>query len=392
MTEPRRDKLDALTSLRFFAALLVFSWHCVPVHQISATFSLGYAGVGFFFLLSGFILTYSYRAAFANGLSADAVRAFYVARLARIVPLHLVTMPPMILTMIFFGNKLWTDVGAPTQITQVAAQTVLIQSWFAQRAVHFGGNGPCWSISVEVLFYALFPLLAFALLRAFRTAPPRAALATAFAVWLVQAAVLAPQHAVVDDWRFYVFPPARLADFVVGMLIGIAVLRGDPAGRWRLRGTSMELLAVTAVGITVVFSPLLPLALRFSAALMPAWAFAIYVFAARRGAISRALEHPVLVRLGEVSFAFYLIHLAVVVATTQWLGTRHPLFMPLAFGVTLGLSFALFHVVEQPMRVRIRRAFEGGGVRSARNRRERAPAIAPAVEQRGFHVQPSEAV
>ncbi|MDQ6925779.1 MAG: acyltransferase [Candidatus Eremiobacteraeota bacterium] len=395
MTEPRRDKLDALTSLRFFASLLVFSWHCVPTHQVSATFSLGYVGVGFFFLLSGFILTYSYRAAFAAELRADAVRAFYVARFARIVPLHLVTMPPMILTMVYFGNPLWTGVGTPTRITEVAAQAVLLQSWFAQGAVHFGGNGPSWSISVEAFFYALFPVLAFAMLRAFRSAKTRAVLAAAFAVWLMQLVVLSPQHASVDDWRFYVFPPARLADFVVGMLLGIAVLRGDPAGRWRLRGTSMEMLAVTAVGLSVVVSPLLPLALRFSSALMPAWAFAIYVFAARRGAISRVLEHPLLVRLGEVSFAFYLIHLAVIVSVTHWLGTSHPLFLLLAFGVTLGLSVALFHIVEQPMRIRIRRAFEPAGVRrSARpSGGERTPRIVvPAVEQRGFHVQPGETV
>jgi peptidoglycan/LPS O-acetylase OafA/YrhL len=381
--------------LRFFAALLVFSWHCVPTHQFSATFSLGYIGVGFFFLLSGFILTYSYRAAFANGLRAEAVRAFYVARFARIVPLHLVTMPPMILTMVYFGNPVWTSAGAPTRITEIAAQAVLLQSWFAERAVHFGGNGPSWSISVEAFFYALFPLLAFALLRAFRAAPPRVVLATALGVWLLQVAVLAPQHASVDDWRFYVFPPARLADFVVGMLLGIAVLRGDPAARRRLRGTSMEMLAVAAVVLSIFVSPLLPLALRFSAAVMPAWAFAIYVFAARRGALSRALEHPALVRLGEVSFAFYLIHLAVIATVTYWVGPLHPLFVPLAFGLSLGLSFALFHAIEQPLRVRIRRAFESAAVRtSVRDRGgERAPhAVVPAVEHRGFHVQPREAV
>ncbi|HYW54808.1 MAG TPA: acyltransferase, partial [Dongiaceae bacterium] len=264
LTERRRDKLGPLTSLRFFAALLVFSWHCVPTHQFSATFSLGYIGVGFFFLLSGFILTYSYRAAFANGLRADAVRAFYAARVARIVPLHLVTMPPMILTMVYFGNPVWTDTGAGTRVTQVAAQAVLLQSWFANRAVHFGGNGPSWSISVEAFFYALFPLLAVVLLRVFRAAPARTVLAAAFAVWALQAVLLAPQQAAVDDWRFYVFPPARLADFLVGMLLGIAFLRRDVAARPRLRGTSLELLALAAAGLSVFVSPLLPLALRFS--------------------------------------------------------------------------------------------------------------------------------
>ena len=154
------------------------------------------------------------------------------------------------------------------------------------------------------------------------------------------------------------------------------------------------MLALAAMGLSVFVSPLLPMALRFSAALMPAWAFAIFVFA-RGAARSRApLEHPALVRLGEVSFAFYLIHLAVIAAVTYWIGPLHPLFVPFAFGISLALSFALFHGIEQPMRVRIRRAFERAGARrSARDRGERAPAgVVPAVEQRGFHVQPSEAV
>ena len=387
----RRDTLDALTSLRFFAALLVFTWHCVPTHRISAVFSLGYIGVGFFFLLSGFILTYSYHAAFASGLGVRAVRAFYVARIARIVPLHLVTMPPMILTMIFFGNPVWTGVSVPMRVTEVAAQAALVQSWFSDRVVHFGGNGPSWSISVEAFFYALFPVLAFALLRVFRAAPPRVVLAVAFGVWLLQTVILAPQRAAVDDWRFYVFPPSRLVDFFVGMLLAIAVLRGNPAARWRLRGTSMELLALAAVGLSVFISPLLPLALRFSAALMPAWAFAIYVFASQRGAISRVLEHAVLVRLGEVSFAFYLIHLAVIALITYWIGPAHPLFMVFAFG----------HCAHAELRAvpRCRAAATRPHPPRARRRRERISAAPQrraralvAAEQRGFHVQPREAV
>ena len=361
----RRDTLGALTSLRFFAALLVFTWHCVPVRQFSGTFSLGYIGVGFFFLLSGFILTYSYRAAFADGLRWEAARAFYVARVARVVPLHLVTIPPMVFALQYYGSPFWTGVDARTRVTEVVAQVLLVHSWFSDRAVHFGANGPSWSISVEAFFYALFPLLAFALLRAFRAAPARAVLAAAFGVWPLQVAVLARQHAAVNEFWFYVFPPARLADFAVGMLLGIAVLRGDPAARPRLRATSMEMLALAAIGLSIFISPLLPLALRFSAALMPAWAFAIYVFASRRGALTRLLEHPVLVRLGEVSFAFYLIHLTVIVYVTHLIGTDSPWFMTLSFGTALALSFALFHGVEQPLRIRIRRALGSGAERSA---------------------------
>ncbi len=393
----RRDTLDALTSLRFFAALLVFTWHCVPVRQFSGTFSLGYIGVGFFFILSGFILTYSYHGVFAGGLSAASLRAFYVARVARIVPLHIVAMVPMFALLQWYGNPWWTGVGTPTRITEVVAQALLVESWFPDRAIHFGGNGPDWSISVEAFFYALFPLLAFALLRLFRTASPRVALLAAFGVWGVQVALLAPQHVLVNEWRLYVFPPVRLFDFVVGMLLGIAVLRGDPAARWKLRGTSLEMLAIAAIGLSIFASPLFPRALRFSAVLLPAWSFAIYVFGSRRGGISRLLAHPVLVRLGEVSFAFYLIHLSVIVLMTHAMGTDHPLFMAASFGSALALSFALFYGIERPLRERIRRALGSSmaapfSAHDAGGRQRTPGALVPAVEQRGFHVQPHEAV
>ncbi|MEA2689233.1 MAG: hypothetical protein QOD51_1840 [Candidatus Eremiobacteraeota bacterium] len=322
-----------LTSLRFVAALLVFTWHCVPTRRVSAVFSLGYTGVAFFFLLSGFILTYTYHGAFRDGLRLDAVRAFYAARIARVYPLHLATMPLMIACLMLLGpNPLWSGVDVPTRVHAVAAQVLLVQSWIPAAAIYFGANGPAWSISVEAFFYAVFPVAAFVLLRAFRASPPHVVLLCAAAIWAAQTALLWPRHAGVDDWRWYVFPPSRLTDFVVGMMLAIAYLRSAQhagaelcseqharavlgsgrLGRVALHPTSMETLAVAAVVLAVFVSPFVPLSLRFSAWVMPAWGFLILAFARQSGAVSRALAHPTLVRLGEVSFAFYLCHLAVI--------------------------------------------------------------------------------
>ena len=157
------------------------------------------------------------------------------------------------------------------------------------------------------------------------------------------------------------------------------------------------MLAIAAIGLSIFASPLFPRALRFSAVLLPAWSFAIYVFGSRRGGISRLLAHPVLVRLGEVSFAFYLIHLSVIVLMTHAMGTDHPLFMAASFGNALALSFALFYGIERPLRERIRRALGSSmaapfSAHDAGGRQRTPGALVPAVEQRGFHVQPHEAV
>src|SRR5690242_12787179 len=73
--------LPALTSLRFLAALAVFLHH-------AGLFADGFFGVTFFFVLSGFILTYNYRRTLADG-GRGAVWDFYVARFARVYPLHI---------------------------------------------------------------------------------------------------------------------------------------------------------------------------------------------------------------------------------------------------------------------------------------------------------------
>src|ERR1044071_2165280 len=96
-------QLHSLTGLRFFLALWV-----VVFHQSSrlgpmppALFGLlqtGYVAVGFFFVLSGFVLAYNYPLVAA--WSKDELVRFGIARFARIYPtyfLGLVTIAPVIL-------------------------------------------------------------------------------------------------------------------------------------------------------------------------------------------------------------------------------------------------------------------------------------------------------
>src|SRR2546422_9573512 len=63
----RKDELSSLTGIRFYAALLVYLYHVgfmIPgmktLSGSSLFFNAGDVGVSFFFVLSGFILTYNY--------------------------------------------------------------------------------------------------------------------------------------------------------------------------------------------------------------------------------------------------------------------------------------------------------------------------------------------
>ena len=73
--------LDSLTILRGPAALFVFFYHTRWAHVVPSA-SVGYVGVALFFVLSGFVLTWSYK-------PADGAKKFYLRRFARVYPLHL---------------------------------------------------------------------------------------------------------------------------------------------------------------------------------------------------------------------------------------------------------------------------------------------------------------
>lgn len=168
-----REQLKPLTSLRFGAALLVFVYHCEPTAAFAGAYALGHAGVGFFFLLSGFILTYTYYGHFSGPISWENVREFYVARLARIYPLHLVSMGLAIAVLARFGGTFWDRSDYVTRASAFVAQSSLMQSWLPNENIYFGLNSPAWSISVEAFFYALFPFLVSSLLRSFGRSSPR---------------------------------------------------------------------------------------------------------------------------------------------------------------------------------------------------------------------------
>jgi peptidoglycan/LPS O-acetylase OafA/YrhL len=150
-----------LTSLRFFFAFVVFFSHLKFLyHNSNPVFTAlhlnllmdGHLGVSFFFILSGFILAYSYQDRMLSGEMTN--RTFWVARLARIYPLHVVTLL-LALPYSLFGQVLPTEDWLPV----LCGQITLTQSFVPRNAIFFSLNIPAWSISAEAFFYLLFPFL-----------------------------------------------------------------------------------------------------------------------------------------------------------------------------------------------------------------------------------------
>jgi peptidoglycan/LPS O-acetylase OafA/YrhL len=343
--------LRTLTALRFPAALTVFLWHAPLTRSAALPLSTGYIGVSFFFLLSGFILAYNYRPPFS-------LRRFYVARVARIYPVHLCGMLAALVVLAVFGGAHWSGVSPAVRFDAFVLQLTLLQSWTPYPDIHFGINGPAWSLSDEAFFYAMFPLAALAISRAFAAARPETAIFAAAALWALLVSSLAGVHAAFDEWSIYIFPAARFADFAAGMLLGIAFRRTQEDPRPSSRADPL-LLEVSAIGLFFLGAAVTayaPQALRFSAAMMPFSAALIFIFALQRGPISKLLSARPLVRLGEASYAFYVVHLSVILAVSNVVRSQFAAFA-IALGVSAALSLLIFRYAETPLRRGIRERF-----------------------------------
>ncbi|WP_416356340.1 acyltransferase family protein [Aureimonas phyllosphaerae] len=343
--------LASLTSLRFFAALSIALFHFQGI-GFGAPYEPLALGVSFFFVLSGFVLTYAY-----GGRGDVKMRSFFVNRLARIWPVHLVTAG---LALWMFSPGMVFDVN---WYPYVLTNLFMLHAWVPQAGYVFSLNAVTWSISAEMAFYAAFPLVLVA---------KRPVVAFAVILAATMAAVCLPNLAVrqvlTDAWAFspqaliQQHPVIRFAEFAAGVMLGRAWLSGF---RLRLSPQIMTLAEICAIALVVLYAvTVLPLravvppagqqfALWYSQSGGFVWFVAlIFVFAHQKGAISRSLAHPVMIRLGEASFSFYMVHLLVM----MW-AQRNGWVESMGFGkagsaiaiLSFAGAFVLWRGIEVPM-------------------------------------------
>ncbi|MFY7757220.1 MAG: acyltransferase family protein [Flavobacterium stagni] len=142
-------RIDQLTFTRFLAAVAIVIYHfgkrIFPFNADDVSFLVKHAniGVSYFYILSGFIMIISY------GRSQKvAPLDYYKNRIARIYPVYLLGF--------LFYFPICIMINYPIDYTLIANATML-QSWMPGWVMRY--NFPGWSVSVEMLFYFLFPLL-----------------------------------------------------------------------------------------------------------------------------------------------------------------------------------------------------------------------------------------
>lgn len=371
--DPVRDKastdasrLPSLTGMRIIAAGMVFFFHAAyenafSSHTASNVFFWifgqgGWTGVGFFFVLSGFVLTWSSR-------PTDTTRAFWRRRICKIYPNYLVTY------LVGLGLLVWA--ADPIGLRRSLLNLFMLQAWSPSLATETSVNPVAWSLSCEALFYLSFPLL----LRWINRIDERrlwwyagGIVAVVLVMPLISMTLPAGPHVFfgpITQWQFwlvYVAPPVRLLDFGLGIILARIVR----SGRW------INLGLVPSFGL-LILGYLAPHALPYSFCLVAATIIPVsLVICAGATADVRGtrsfLRSRTMVWLGDVSFAVYLWHREVlsnlhrlVGATRSWNTPGAIGMLLIAAAVTLLLSWAMHDLVEMPVMRRWSKSRKGIG-------------------------------
>ncbi|GLW09419.1 acyltransferase [Microtetraspora sp. NBRC 13810] len=361
-------QLNSLTGLRWVAAFMVFVSHAlylpnaVPQGEVGTAINTGvalagYVGVSVFFVLSGFVLTWSSRA-------NDTAPKFWRRRFFKIYPNHFVAFLIAVVFVLWMGEQ----VGfAPLsdQLPGLIPQVLLLHAWLPDLQAAFAFNTVSWTLSVEAVFYLCFPLLLAAVTRI------RVDRLWYWVGGLVLVVFCVPQVAdLLSDgggdaaylglssweyWFVYVLPVTRLPEFVIGILLARIVM----AGRWInvplwLAGVIFAAGYVVTLNVpksyAIVAATIIPIVL-----LIPAAATADI-----RGRRRSPLATRPMVWLGNISYAFYLVHLFSIIFVLYIIGLdfQAGTYLHTAgfVGVTLTMSilasWALYGLVERPMQRR----------------------------------------
>lgn len=367
--QPKVKYLSSLTALRGIAALLVVVYHfskivlddeLLPLSQ-SSFVQKSYLMVDFFFILSGFIIAYVYGGWFVKKCSGHDFRQFFVARFARLYPLHLFTLGwCLLLKILLHASNVMPGLSPKMQgmfnLEALPVHLLLLNAFVPNAFLTY--NVPSWSVSAEWYTYLLFPILAWVAARL---------------VWVRKLLFIALMY--VAYWGIIQFYGHNfdlnvthyggvfrcLIGFGIGMITYAGYLR---LRQWRGFGHS---------SLLVLACLLLVLGMHFGVSdLFMVGMFPVLIFlaACNTGAMSRLFDRRIFQTVGERSYSIYMIHVPLMSTfLVGWLMFRTEksvgvdnasalaLTPAVAWGacaayavLVLALSALTFRYVEDPMR------------------------------------------
>jgi peptidoglycan/LPS O-acetylase OafA/YrhL len=292
----------------------------------------GDLAVPFFWVISGFVLTFVYVG------KPVPTRSFAVNRFARLYPLHLVTlMVVAVLQLVAQARWGTTLIYANDDWRHFMLQLLFASNWV--RAGEYSFNAPIWSVSAEILVYAFFWTVHLRLLRHGIIYPAVIAIVS-LALW-----ILFPGSPVPRCGYFFFLGCAALSFQ--------SSLRSDPLLLW---------CAIAAMFMVGIGASLVDWTFLLSAVAYPALAVGVVIaLASLEPLVTAGWRKPLRV-IGDSTYGLYLWHIPVQLAlflclSSYWNIARlavSPFFLGAYLLVVAVVARAGFVAIELPARRRLR--------------------------------------
>ncbi len=317
--------LTTLTPLRGIAAVLMVFYHSqimfFPFLPSGYTHFLdnGWLWVDFFFVLSGFIMCYAYSKYFNDGVKKEAYKKYIGARFARIYPLHFITTIWAFIVVLFIVHYASSLDPFLAQIFNPKALPVNLLLLHSMH-IYFGPplNTPSWSLSTEWWAYLLFPFVVPYFSR-LKTVGKIITALLIICLYVVCRYVLGPLTYfkpgptlnIMADFGFI----RCLAGFFTGMLLftlyqhrtGYHIIKRD----WFFVLAMLGLVAAMHFGAVDI-------------AIVAFFPFMLLAAAYNQTSIKRFLDTRPLQRLGDWSFAIYMVHMPLIFMAFAWRVHHNP--------------------------------------------------------------------
>ncbi|WP_426476869.1 acyltransferase family protein [Chryseobacterium sp. CBSDS_008] len=332
-------KIPQITFTRFIAAMAIVISHfnkdmfLYNIDYISNVFLKANVGVSYFFILSGFIMVVAYH-------KKERIDCFdyYKNRFARIYPLYVLGLLLYLVTR--YSNF---------SFYKIFLYLFGLQSWIPGKAMIL--NFPGWSISVEFLFYLIFPIL----YNYFYAKGNKSIWLITGMIWIItqffsglyaESSYYEGPHTESHELLYY-FPLMHINEFLAGNLAGIFFVKNHQKTNYDIPLVLIFILII----LSLIFIPLFYHNGLMAVLFIPF----IVLISKNNGVITRLFSMKPLEYLGEASYAVYITHIPVLYIlreVIQWSG--YSIKIDQVFGiyiiVLICTSVLFYQCIEKPLR------------------------------------------
>lgn len=373
MRSVHKQIIPILDMFRLFAALLVVLVHYEIIFGKSIIYgSLGTTALSWFFVLSGFIISYSYP---TLNTIADFKR-FYIHRFIRIYPVYCLAV---LISALFvgvgfntLGDEFFSEVRRPFEISYDLPELkdnsfwvfagfrhlTFTQSISSIETLKLVFNGPLWSLVLEVYFYLAFPVLLI-MLKPINTM--RKIIVALFVGYILQFFLIQYFLPDVESYNVmnlnvpvYTNPAIRGLEFIFGMLLYKAfALLPQITGKEELNLKPLLVTIIAYIVVNIVGDRFIPYEYNMFLFGVPIVTILVFTLA-RSHWYPKGKAYGFCLWAGGVSYVLYCLHWPLMEMIQLWdllpQTITFPIHLLLLVSTLLGVSHVVFRFFERPVR------------------------------------------